>query len=49
MLMCRMSRTSHGRLKPSSGRARLAGVTRGLLWTFGKLDDNGQPKKGYGR
>lgn len=23
-------------------------VTRGLLWTCGKLDDKGQPKKGYG-
>jgi len=23
-------------------------VTRGLLWTCGKLDDDGKPKKGYG-
>jgi uncharacterized protein len=23
-------------------------VTRGLLWACGKLDDNGQPKQGYG-
>lgn len=24
-------------------------VTRGLLWTCGKLDKNGEPKKGYGK
>jgi type 1 glutamine amidotransferase len=24
-------------------------ITRGLLWSVGKLDDNGKPLPGYGR